>query len=254
MNQMDEHSEHAALNSFYAFIDSSPLNEYIQRKFNSVQTNYTLGQILSQLKKCIRDQDLLDATNNSIILCDAELEVALDQKALHVGELKGCVLRQLIRLNDNYQAELARQYAEQVSVYYGGTGSSLQYHQATTSGADPSMGYSVTPDNSASVYLDDSAMFEPSNGLRAVLATRPTYFASPAFSYKQIILWIQEYVLAKKHIFFDARNLNVALIQGDLLSVAFGKNTVHRRQISKFIRKNVFFISASASTSLKHQT
>lgn len=47
------------------------------------------------MKDIISDEQLYDENNGAIVLCDAELEAALDVRALHLSEIRDFVLKQL---------------------------------------------------------------------------------------------------------------------------------------------------------------
>ena len=70
---------------------------------------YRLVDILNSLKKIIREENLFDQTNPSIILCSPELEGAINQKALHVTEVRDHVLVQLIRVCNKNMIENSAQ-------------------------------------------------------------------------------------------------------------------------------------------------
>ena len=45
-------------------------------------------EVLLALKRCIQGEKLFDPENPSIIMCDSELEVALNVRALHVSKIR----------------------------------------------------------------------------------------------------------------------------------------------------------------------
>jgi hypothetical protein len=44
--------------------------------------------VLTILKEIIRDEEMFDMRNPAIILCDKDLEAALNMRALHVTEIR----------------------------------------------------------------------------------------------------------------------------------------------------------------------
>jgi len=88
------------LNSFFKFKPQSKLELYIVKKKNLEKKIFTLAEVLTYLKDIIRGGRLFDMKNPSIILCDNDLEEALNMKALHVTEIRDLVLAQLTKLHD----------------------------------------------------------------------------------------------------------------------------------------------------------
>ena len=56
-----------------------------------------LMEILEDLKVIVRSEKLYDPKNPSIIMCDPDLEIALNMKDLHVTEIRDQILKQLVR-------------------------------------------------------------------------------------------------------------------------------------------------------------
>ena len=50
---------------------------------------------MENLKVIVRSEKLFDIKNPSIIMCDSDLELALDMKDLHVTEIRNQILKQL---------------------------------------------------------------------------------------------------------------------------------------------------------------
>ena len=55
-----------------------------------------LIEIMKNLKLIVRSEKLFDFKNPSIIMCDSDLEIALNVKDLHVTEIRDQILKQLI--------------------------------------------------------------------------------------------------------------------------------------------------------------
>ena len=54
-----------------------------------------LMEIFEDLKVILRSEKLYDPKNPSIIMCDSDLEIALNMKDLHVTEIRDQILKQL---------------------------------------------------------------------------------------------------------------------------------------------------------------
>ena len=64
-------------------------NVRFSRCFSEIKSRLIfLLQILILLREIIRDGRLYDASNPSIIMCDKDLETALNMKALHVTQIR----------------------------------------------------------------------------------------------------------------------------------------------------------------------
>jgi hypothetical protein len=51
-------------------------------------SDIVLVKVLTILKEIIRDEEMFDMRNPAIILCDKDLEAALNMRALHVTEIR----------------------------------------------------------------------------------------------------------------------------------------------------------------------
>jgi hypothetical protein len=83
------------LNSKYKFKEGAPLKEYLRQRVPNFGEAYTLREVLTMLKKIIRDNLLFDENNPSMIVGDAPLEAALGRREMDVNEIRGVVQRQL---------------------------------------------------------------------------------------------------------------------------------------------------------------
>ena len=72
------------LYSRYRFKPQSKLKEYLFNKTNVKRSYYMLIEIMKNLKLIVRSEKLFDFKNPSIIMCDSDLEIALNVKDLHV--------------------------------------------------------------------------------------------------------------------------------------------------------------------------
>jgi len=68
----------------YQFKRGSPLQEYLQtkmrEKYRIPTITFTLQNLISDLGGIINKEQLFDPLNPDIILCDSDLEVALNSK------------------------------------------------------------------------------------------------------------------------------------------------------------------------------
>ena len=234
------------LNSYYCFKQDSTLKAYIDRKRNSIREYYKLSEILTFIKCIVRDNDMYYINNPSIVICDAELEAALGVPHWHVFEIRGLVIKHLLRLTAEHQAAVAVQYRHSQPVT--DTGSS---HKDTTSGKDPAVYYKIKIDNKIplGLFYEDNSMFELAPGLRKVLETLPSFDASKVtFRFSKIIDWVEEYIKLKKEIFFHVNTPQLACIRGDILAEALDLDYLHRSSINWVVRQNIFFAAPIEAT------
>ncbi len=82
------------------FRPCAPLRHYLILKYPQMHLKhrifYTLEQVMDLIKCRIITEHLFDVRNTTIILCNGELEHALQTRALHVEEVKTYVSRQLV--------------------------------------------------------------------------------------------------------------------------------------------------------------
>ena len=84
------------LYSQYRNNPQSKLKKYLFNKTNVKRSYYMLIEIMKNLKLIVRSEKLFDFKNPSIIMCDSDLEIALNVKDLHVTEIRDQILKQLI--------------------------------------------------------------------------------------------------------------------------------------------------------------
>ena len=81
------------------FHPNSPLHLYLRMKFPKTFPDdipvYSLDTICTKLVQIIMAKQLLDTQNDSIILCDKELEMALRTKYLDASQLKEYICKQM---------------------------------------------------------------------------------------------------------------------------------------------------------------
>lgn len=88
------------LNTMFEFKKGAQLKHFIIEKTHQEKRYYSLAEVLTVLKDVISAEKMFDERNPSVIICSKSLEQALNQKALHVTEVRDLVLGQLERLAD----------------------------------------------------------------------------------------------------------------------------------------------------------
>ena len=105
MAQDPRERNRALLNTVFGFRNEAPLKKFIQDRTNRREEHFTLKEILESLKEAISAGRWFDNNNPSIIICPPELEAVIDQKALHVLQVKDLVLSQLIPMDSQKNKE-----------------------------------------------------------------------------------------------------------------------------------------------------
>ena len=92
----------------FKFKKDAPLRQFIQKNSKLIKNHYSLAEILTILKDVISKEKMFDERNPSVIICSNKLEAALNQKALHVTEVRNLVINQLERLEGQYLQDSQR--------------------------------------------------------------------------------------------------------------------------------------------------
>jgi hypothetical protein len=280
-NQTLQEINRSILHSLYAFKEDAPLKNYILKKRPSTSEFLTLAEVLTILKEIIRDEEMFDMRNPAIILCDQNLERALNMRALHVSEIRAIVHSQLTRLPDdkqdiirqqnsmqqhNYLCRRSVQHLQQVLTPTDNSGKTTvstsqtsvtqqsvngnPAPQTSNNGNLPAVApqTSVTRSNNAPEnpidYTNINARFTLKSEFRGVLSTLPTFNQNQTlFSYKEVSTLLSNYILSKKNFFIEPRNAKLAMIKGDPLSKAFKVDSFHQCQVTSLLRKQLIYVS-----------
>jgi len=217
------------LNSFFKFKPQSKLELYIVKKKNLEKKIFTLAEVLTYLKDIIRGGRLFDMKNPSIILCDNDLEEALNMKALHVTEIRDLVLAQLTKLHDEPNVGKFTNFSNRSNPTQGSAPGSPAPQRLIQNA-------SVT----TQVYIDKKAEFTLQPKFLEVVRSLPnTDPKQTVFSYEEVTLLLSTYILAHKEKFFDSRNIKLAMVGGDPLGEAFGVEAFHRCQVNTLLKKQL---------------
>ena len=78
-----------------SFKPNSKLKKYIHQKTKINKTFFTLGEVTTILRIIIGQEKQYNEQNLAVIICSAELKLALKCKGLHVTELKDTIISHL---------------------------------------------------------------------------------------------------------------------------------------------------------------
>jgi E3 ubiquitin-protein ligase Mdm2 len=264
------------LHALYTFKENAPLKNYILNKRPSTGESLTLAEVLTILKEIIRDEGMFDMKNPAVILCDQNLEKALNMRALHVTEIRDIVYSQLTRLPDDKQ-DINRSQNSRQQHNYSVRRDEQQLQEAltptdkttvstsqtsvaqqsvngnpapqTSNGNLPAVApqTSVTRSNNAPEtpidYTNNNARYTLKSEFRSVLATLPTFNQNQTlFAYSEVSELLSNYIRSKKN-FIDPRNPKLAIIKDDPLSKAFKVDSFHQCQLTSLMRKQLIYVS-----------
>ena len=188
------------LYSRYRFKPLSKLREYLFIKTKVKRSYYMLMEILEDLKVIVRSEKLYDPKNPSIIMCDPDLEIALNMKDLHVTEVREQILKQLTLLRqqswrENFNAFISKSKS---------TSASSRPPAKTTN-----VPTTLVPDKEAKYIVKPSLM----GLLRTECEEKDR--AKAAFKFEEVLKLLFKYLIRKRDTLFDARNHKVAQIHRD---------------------------------------
>ena len=195
------------LNTVFGFKNGAPLKGFVQERNHRADEYFTLAEILETLKEAISAGGWFDRNNPAIILCPPELEAVLDQKAVHVIQVKDLVLSQLIpaehQRNKNTPADAATTVTAETKLTRPPPASSYELKP-------PLLGVFQTMDE-----VDQT---------------------KTQFTYEEVTTILSKYILKHKDRLFDHRNIHVALVENDPLGAAFHVRAFHRSQVHTLLR------------------
>ncbi len=234
------------LQSSYTFIQDSPLRQFIDSRINDMPQVNTLKTILGILKNIIKDEQLFDPQNQSVIICNTDLEVALNMKALHCCQVRDAVTSQLLRLSGPTQANICMDRGlcpPPPATVSEPTTSSVQ------SGVQERQTVSQVESD---IYSDSTARFLLKPDFQAVFSTLPDVGPGKMlYAYKEVFELLSRYMLSKRDSMFDHRNIELALVSSDQLGVAFNLTAFHRSQITSLVRSQLIHVPEASSSSVR---
>ena len=209
------------LYSRYRFKPDSRLREYLFNKTNIKRSYYMLIEIMENLKVIVRSEKLYDPKNPSIIMCDPDLEIALNMKDLHVTEVREQILKQLTLLRqqnwrENFNAFISKSKS---------TSASSRPPAKTTNVP------LIIPDKEAKYIVKPSLM----GLLRSECEEKDR--TKTAFKVEEVVNLLFRYLNRRKDTLFDSRNIKVARVHLDPLGrVLGGIVRFHRCQAENLLK------------------
>ena len=200
------------LDMVFGFKENVPLKGFMQETTNRMEETFTLAEILETIKNYISVRRLFDENNPSIIMCSEVLETVFNQKALHVLQVRESVLNQLIPIGPREDEDKRRNERNQEN----------QLIRTTT----------ISISRTTEETREDTRSYELKLPLREVFQTMEEFDQTKMiFAYNEITALLSSYILKHRSRLFDKRNIKVALVEKDLLGVAFRVKAFHRCQV-----------------------
>ena len=224
------------LNTMFKFKKDAPLRQFIQKNSKLIKNHYSLAEILTILKDAISKEKMFDERNPSVIICSNKLEAALNQKALHVTEVRNLVINQLERLEDQYLQDSQR--SSQRSTFSQPRGN-LQTAPPTS--VHTASITSNTQTNKGSKFQLKPPFLEV---VRTVAGVNPK---QTVFNYQEITSILSKYILSRKNTLFDTRNIKLALVENDPLGRAFNVAAFHRCQVHSLLQTQLIPVQPNSS-------
>ena len=209
--QMDFHN-----NSFKSveikWKEDSRLKRFLNMKCDEKDRSFTYLQVLKILKDVITSEKLFDPKNPAIILCDDNLEQALDQKALHVSQLNAAIIPHLA---NSEQIEFPQVFHNKNSTDHG-----KRFF------GNPMTEFSMQP-----------------NLLNLIRELAGPNNTKSIFSVTEILNLVSHYIISNRSTIFDSRNITLALVKNNLLGKALDVAAFHRSQIRALLDKQLICTS-----------
>jgi len=244
---------------FYEFVPGAPLRRFIYNVKKTIKIYYQLHEVITLVREIIRDNCLYDKTNTAVIVCDSELEKVFNTNGMHVSELKGKIMEQLILVTEPLQGHLRAAWQRYVDERAAGaiapaavepghreetvTTSKIAYQEREYQRVGTVYKHTNIP---SAVYMDEHARFLISQGLTEVLSTLPEFDKTKTtFSYRQIVPLMALYFINNKAKLFDPRNRSLACLKEDPLEKVFGVQYVHETQIRDHLKRQVKYVGGA---------
>ena len=160
-----------------------------------------------------------------MILCDVFLEDALEVKAVHVSEVRDFIMKQLPLIEEEEK-----------------TGEcNCPSHGVTETFHLPSWGSPSANAVIARVSMNQDFDVEGKylvkpEFLKVLHSIKGVNPEQRVFQYTELTELLSKYILSKKDLLFDGRNIRVAVVENDDLGKAFGVKAFARCQVPSLLR------------------
>ena len=227
------------------FTQNSRLHQYLADKCPNViyktKKEYNLFEVLTALRRVIANEQLFDPQNPSVVLCDPLLEGALDVKALHVSEIRDQVCKQFHPKFPHSSVETQTATQTQTNFF-----NNEKNRLTTLADHNPIVSPLCVPFNVEGMYFVKPAFLMVLRSVEGVSKTQVV------FPYREVANILYKYIMMKSDIFFDSRNVRIALVENDPLGEAFGVKAFARSQVTAFMRAQLTPFTQASQLQLHH--
>lgn len=212
-----------AIYTRFCFKPNAPLKNYLVHKNKKIPEPFTLLNILLLLKEIIIEEKLFDPRNVSIILCNPELDKALNKKALHITELHWLVLFQMRKMCCQ-------------------TTESLDNTKLPEQCSDFKLYF---PEKPKPTEGDSASLFSMQHLLRSILSVAngsngmECKHKQCLFTKDEITKLVLSYLKTKHTSLTDPRNPYIFFVKNDPIGWAFQVDAFHESQIPSLIQKQI---------------
>lgn len=194
---------------------SSALLQYIHKN-----TPQLMRFVLSVVQDIIEREQNYDPNNTSMILCNQDLEKALNVKSCHIGQLNEILHKRL---------------ALPMFVYHPFIPSTVRANHRRYSVRGSPYRALVRCHN---IHLDSKVLLRPK--FAELLSTIDGPHKNQSiFRWEEVCNLVSKYIQANRVRIIDARNESVLNLRDDKMGQLFGVISLHRNQINGFIREQI---------------
>jgi hypothetical protein len=174
-------------------------------------------------KTIVKQRNLLAFDNPSIVICDNIMEKLFNQRSMHIEELKHNIIK---KVDLQPVGPVVRATVAIKSL----TDRMLSAPQnPSTSQTAP-----MTPTHTAAPPSNQMYRMKPS--LARLLTGR---YTRAAYTFAEVASMMSTYILTRRQVFLDPRNIMVCHVEGDRLEQVLGISCFHRSQICSLLRNKL---------------
>lgn len=232
------------------FVENSTLHLYLAKYQPMLifreRFDYNLYEVLTALKKIIKTKKLFDENNPIVVMCDQELEYALDVKALHLSEMREYVCKQLHlkETNDLSVSQPATLPATQIAQNSASLSAQVSdFYNIILPSWSSSANNVIARNNSTTQFDIEADYVVKYNFLKVLRAVEGVDQNKIIFSYRDVANLLSKYIINNIYKLCDHRNIRVIFVENDLLGAAFGVKVFARCQITLLMRQQLLVVN-----------
>lgn len=222
-------TEYSYDSSLRIFPIGSKLLDYLSMNSIDIQKDkrsYRLSTILLAIFEVIRDKEQFDPLDPLIIVCEPELEEALEVRTLEINQMVGYLEKKLIKIRGRMNYSKSDRIKEELEAM------SFFYNKPVEEKREP-------------FETEEEYYVKPK--LQKVLKKAPHALikSDRILRYRHVCELVSSYIMHRKHDIVDLRNIRVLDLRNDLLGQAFEVNYLTRNQVTGKIRDQLIRIRRS---------